>query len=146
MYVRNEERYPRVEFAVEATDWERTELVTKNLKLLTPSNETSDGIKVYPVSMGNSILPTIGYVADRPITVSLTFVTIADETVLFYEGMSALVDHKMIKAWIEEHYLLPTARGRLYNSSSFLQVMYTIAGRQKNKKLQQEQAMLVNKV
>jgi hypothetical protein len=144
MYVRNEKRYPRVEFAVEATDWERTELVTKNLKLLIPSD--NDGIKVYPVSIGHSIIPTIGYIADRPITVCLTYVSIADETVLFYEGLSRLVDHKMIEEWITEHYLLPVARGKLYNTSSFMKVMYEIAERQKSKKLQQEQAMLVNKV
>jgi hypothetical protein len=142
MYVRNTERYPSVEFAVEATDWERTEIISKNLNKLTPLAETHDGVKVYPVSMGNSILPTIGYIADRPITVSLTYVTIADETILFYEGMSELVDHKMIEAWIKEHYLLPTARGRLYNTSSFLQVIYKIVERQKLK----EQAVLANQV
>ena len=145
MYVRNEERYPRVEFAVEATDWEQLQLF-QNHKSMIPSSEI-DGIKVYWLEISQcSTVPTIGYVENRPITVCITYATIADEKILFYEGMSELVDHKMIEAWIKEHYLLPTARGRLYNTNSFLQVMYKIADRQKNKKLQQEQAMLVNRV
>jgi len=43
----------------------------------------------------------IGRVADRPICVSVFFATIDGRRIAFVEGCSQLVDHKMVREWID---------------------------------------------
>jgi hypothetical protein len=43
----------------------------------------------------------IGRVLDRPICVSVQFATVDGRRIAFVEGCSELVDHKMIRGWID---------------------------------------------
>jgi hypothetical protein len=45
----------------------------------------------------------IGDVDNRPIAISLLTTTIDGELYLFYHGTSELVDHKMIREWLEQY-------------------------------------------
>lgn len=52
---------------------------------------------------------TIGEVDKRPINISIFYAKLNKKRVLFYEGISQLVDHKMIEEWIK-HFTLQTIR------------------------------------
>ncbi len=48
-------------------------------------------------------MQTVGFVGDRPVTVSLTWDIIGGQRVLFWYGASQIVDYRMIEAWLREH-------------------------------------------
>jgi hypothetical protein len=51
---------------------------------------------------GMGFMHTVGEVADRPICVALTYNYITGHKILFVEATSALVDHPMIREWLEK--------------------------------------------
>lgn len=59
----------------------------------------NDHIKEWKeVSMGHGI--TIGTVDNRPVVVSISYAFLNGKKVMFYEGVSQLVDHQMIEDWL----------------------------------------------
>jgi hypothetical protein len=57
--------------------------------------------------MGHSI--NIGEINKRPVCVTLFYTEINGHRVMFYEGTSQVVDHKMIERWLQ-HWTLKTIR------------------------------------
>ena len=46
---------------------------------------------------------TIGTLDNRPINVDISYAIICGKKISFYEGISQLVDHKMIEDWLRYH-------------------------------------------
>lgn len=80
---------PWVRFAVEANSFEHMVLWEKN----------KERVKWEHVSSG--FMPTVGYVGERPVVLSVMFSILNGEVVLFYNPTSPMVDHNMIDAWLE---------------------------------------------
>ena len=61
----------------------------------------------------------VGFVGDDPVYVSLSTATVNGGKVLFYEATSKVVDHDLVRAWLEKH-LPATARvdGQLNHSDA----------------------------
>lgn len=55
------------------------------------------------------LLERVGMLADMPICISLSNVTIGDEKILLYHATSQVVDHRMVQKWLEDN-LPATAR------------------------------------
>jgi hypothetical protein len=51
---------------------------------------------------GMGLMHTIGMVGDMPVCVSLTFNHIKGHKILFVEATSAVVDHRLVREWIEK--------------------------------------------
>lgn len=58
----------------------------------------------------SGILPTIGYIDNRPIVLSLFWAYINGQCVMFFEPVSQAVDHVVIDKWLANH--VPTAKGK----------------------------------
>lgn len=83
------------------------------------------------LSIGDGYGPNIGDVAGRPVNVSVLWALIEGRLVLFYYGMSQLVDHQMIDAWLRER--LPQLfqegeRVRTTDAMNFGNVVHAIRG------------------
>lgn len=73
------------------------------------------------VSSGFSSI--IGYVDDRPVNVSFNFAFINGKKICFYEGISQMVDHKIINDWLIRQFQLTHdgyTRWNHTNSSNFV--------------------------
>jgi hypothetical protein len=67
----------------------------------------------YPWSdTGSGYLATVGNVGDRPICISLLTTTINGGKILFYHATSSLVDHDMIREWLEKSLPVTAFRDR----------------------------------
>jgi hypothetical protein len=64
-------------------------------------------VKWVQVTMGHGV--TIGELDKRPIVVDISYAFLNDKKVMFYNGCSQLVDHKMIEEWLK-HFTLDTVR------------------------------------
>lgn len=53
--------------------------------------------------MNTGCMVTVGYIADRPICICLSWNKIDGEMVMFVDPTSELVDHKMIDEWLRKH-------------------------------------------
>jgi hypothetical protein len=51
---------------------------------------------------GMGLMHTVGEVGDMPVCVSLTYNHIRGHKILFVEATSAVVDHRMVREWIEQ--------------------------------------------
>jgi len=90
-----------VRFMIEATDHEQQALWEKHH--YKPSKHSSH-IKTWEeIAMGHGI--QIGSVDHRPIAVSIRYAILNDKKVMFYHGMSQLVDYQMIEDWIQMYSL-----------------------------------------
>lgn len=72
-----------------------------------PRYEHSTVKKWEQVTIGRMI--QIGELDNRPINISINWAILEGYIVMFYEGVSQLVDHKMIEDWIQ-HFSLDTIR------------------------------------
>jgi hypothetical protein len=61
----------------------------------------------------------IGKVAGRPICVSVMFAEVEGRVIAFVEGCSALVDHTMIREWIEREAGLSERAVPIVNAANF---------------------------
>lgn len=81
-------------FVVEATDFE----------LFTLWREWNKAIPIEQDCVG--FVETVGKVAGRPVCVTLFRYRFWDKWVVFWEATSQLVDHKMVREWIEKEVLI----------------------------------------
>lgn len=90
-------------FIVEATDYERFSLWEDWAKQSAEPKPNRTLLNWY----GNSTseIVRVGLVDGRPINIQLTVETINGAKIVFYEGISQLVDYKMIRKWIDENLL-----------------------------------------
>ncbi len=91
------ELFNNVVYVVEATGTERHDLW---VRYSNQSDRPMKGptVEWKPISSGRNI--QIGTIAKRPICVDISWAMINNRRVLFFEGVSELVDHKMISDWI----------------------------------------------
>lgn len=89
-------------FVVEATDFERFCLWQARHHRLKWSDQP----------FGFSV--TVAQVLGMPVVVSLTFMRVEGQLVLFYEATSQVVDHREVEAWLEKNVpvLCPNREGR----------------------------------
>lgn len=64
---------------------------------------------------------TIGYVGDMPVAISLQRYKINGRWVVFYEATSQVVDHRMVRTWINENVLVhcPQINGRNHHTDAW---------------------------
>jgi hypothetical protein len=104
----DEKLFKDVVFLVQATDTERYFLWCIHAD--PDSNNTR-----YPYQKlqwdqeGLGKIVTIGYLDKRPTCVEISYAKLNGKRVMFYEGCSELVDHDMIRKWLE-HWTLETIR------------------------------------
>lgn len=79
-------------FLVEATDFER-------LILWERWHETHSWVQDY-----KGYWIEVGQVLDMPVGINLTWVLINGHRVLFYQGVSRMLDYEMIQNWLRAHY------------------------------------------
>jgi len=90
----DKEKFKDIVFAVEATHFEQLSLWVEN--------ELSKRIKSWEqIYIGYTIV--IGYVDDMPVAVCLTYAKLNGHKVVFYEAVSQIVDHDMVRKWIDHH-------------------------------------------
>lgn len=85
--------------AIEATSFEQHCLWEKY---------TEYGVSWDQINPG--LLERVGELADMPVCISLFKVKIGGETILFYHATSQVVDHRMIRQWLEDN--LPASARR----------------------------------
>ncbi len=102
------ELFNGVEYIVEASDNEQFHLW---IDFSSESDRPMKGRTVKWVQENPGFSRQIGQINKRPIVVQGFYVRINGKRVLFYEGCSQLVDHVMIREWIEHHG--PTIDGQL---------------------------------
>lgn len=90
------ELFKDVEFVIEATSTEQHYLWCENDR-----NEYNRKVTWVEVSMGHAI--PIGSLDGRPVNVSLSYAVLNGVRVMFYYGVSQVVDHKMIEEWLRYH-------------------------------------------
>ena len=79
------------------------------------------------VQVSQGKCPIIGYIDDRPISITVFYAIINKAKVAFYEGTSQLVDHKMIEDWLELHFKKNSdGRGNKSNASNFHHCLLSI--------------------
>lgn len=94
-----------VVFLVEASHTEQHFLWKENFYEKT---RQFDAVKSWEdEGMGHGI--TIGQLDKRPVCVTMFYAKINGHRVMFYEGTSQVVDHKMIEEWLQ-HWTLKTVR------------------------------------
>ncbi|MCC5612544.1 hypothetical protein LC612_39085 [Nostoc sp. CHAB 5834] len=110
----NEQRFhnlatalPWVRYAVEANTFEHMVLWQKY----------HESVNWEHVSSG--FMPTVGYVDEKPVVLSVMFTILNGEVVLFYHPTSRMVDHGLIDAWLEAH-VYPHAREYFESRGSIL--------------------------
>ena len=86
-------------FLVEATDAERF--------FLWKENDESKRVSWEDIMRGYSI--QIGTLDKRPVMVTIFYAMLNGKKIMFYEGTSQVVDHKMIELWIQ-HFSLNNIR------------------------------------
>jgi len=86
----------RVQFAVEASDYERFRLW----------QEFHSQAKCWEQETRGSMI-TVGHISGRPICVQLSWNAINGKRVLFYNASSQLVDWVMIEEWLVDNALTP---------------------------------------
>ena len=91
------EKFKDVVFVIEATDFERFALWQMN-----NSEVDSYRIKSWE-SESRGWAPTIGYLDDKPVVVSLSYAKLNGHRVVFYYAPSMIVDHEMVRNWIDHH-------------------------------------------
>lgn len=97
-------RLAQVAFAVEATDFERNTLWERYSKEGLPFNPSRPEARVsWDEGREGGWLATTGELAGMPVTISLSFATVAGKLVLFYHAASQVVDHRMVEAWLTAH-------------------------------------------
>lgn len=84
------------------------------------SNECRDPIIAKWEQLGGWLI-TVGKINERPIAVSLDFNRLDGFLICVWEGTSELVDYKMIKDWLSQHFHAKTTDGRRAwcNASNF---------------------------
>ena len=84
---------------IEATHFEQHVLWKENRDRIKPRTWVSNNL---------GIRPTIGLLDDMPVVLSMFTTEVDGKKLLFYEGVSQVVDHRMIDKWFKEN-LPPTA-------------------------------------
>lgn len=54
------------------------------------------------VQHGSGYLQTVGMVAKMPVAISINYNHVQGHKILFYEATSAVVDHRMIREWLDK--------------------------------------------
>ena len=89
-------------FLVEATSEEKYLLWEKYGPSLR-AKASIEGPSVFWKDESAGYMIHVGNIADRPIMVHISYATLNGKKVMFYEGVSELVDHKMIHDWVHYH-------------------------------------------
>lgn len=96
-------------FVVEATQFEK--------HCLWDRNDRDPRVKWEEITVGT--MPTVGSFAGHPVVLSIFFAKLDGKLVAFYEACSAVVDHRMVEAWMGEN--SPAyAAGRRCNALNFI--------------------------
>jgi hypothetical protein len=103
----DEDLFKDVVFLVEASSAEQHFLWKENFYEKTRQPDLDRAKTWEEESMGHTI--TIGSLDKRPVCVTLFYAKINGHRVIFYEGTSQVVDHKMIEDWLQ-HWTLKTIR------------------------------------
>ena len=90
----NEENFKDVVFAIEATHFEKLSLWQLN--------EKSKCIKSWEENFPGWIV-VIGYVDKMPVAVHLSYAKLNGHKVVFYNASSLIVDHEMVRNWIDNY-------------------------------------------
>lgn len=81
-------------------------------------NTTERGVRWQDA--GHGYLATVGHLGEHPVCISLLTAIIQDRIFLFYHATSRVVDHDMVRAWLQEN--LPVSafnnRGDLNHSDA----------------------------
>lgn len=59
---------------------------------------------------GHGYGPTVGFLADMPVAISILTATVAGNKLLFWHAMSVVADHRLIEEWFKKN--LPTSAFR----------------------------------
>lgn len=110
-----------VDFVVEATSCETQLLWEKHHREHDWASSSSGGYGV-----------TIGKLMDKPVVVTMTFYRIKGYLVGFYEATSVVVDHDMVKAWVERCVKVVAqsqhSRDRHCDANNFHQCLHCLSG------------------
>lgn len=90
----HKDKFKDVVFAIEATSFEQLSLWQLN--------EKSKYIKSWEQRFQGWTI-VIGHVGNMPVAVCLTYAKLNGHKVVFYEATSEIVDHDMVRKWID-HY------------------------------------------
>jgi hypothetical protein len=66
---------------------------------------------------------TIGTLGGMPVAVSVTFARVLGRVVAFYEGVSQVVDHRLVRAWADKAF--PASKGHC-NAANFHHCVLTL--------------------
>lgn len=107
--------FENILYVIEATDYERFSLWEDWAKQSAVSK--SDRTLLNWGGNSSSRMVRVGVVDGRPINIQVTVEIINGAKIIFYEGISQLVDYKMIRAWVDEN-LLTEIDGRPNHSNA----------------------------
>lgn len=91
--------FKRAEFVIMATNEEQHMLWSKY------SSDSKDAVKpVKWVSDGGGPMETIGMVMDEPVVLTISTATIDGVYMVLVEPTSMMVDHQLVRKWIDAHF------------------------------------------
>lgn len=119
-----ENRLKHTFFLVEADTYAQHQLwATHSSDSIYPPWDTRKGHRLCPglkwEQEGMGFMPYVGDIERKPIHVSLFWYRIEGRWVCFYYACSQVVDHRMIEAWLEQHFTGGAGKRAMCDAANF---------------------------